>query len=295
MLVIRSEKIRRMLRIALPFAVMPALVLLLPLGIQSQYYALVSFIMVLLALLLFLAGFERRDLGTRRMILVSVMTALSVLGRLLPLIKPITALTVLSAMYLGPEAGFLVGALSAVLSNFVMGQGPWTPFQMLAWGLIGLFAGILAKPLQRSPLLLYIYGMLSGVAYSMLLDIWTTVWTYKEFTLAEYAAAVIAGRPQFHISLVMDVSPYCDCHAENDIPVVPDIGMFASFDPVALDQACADAVLNAPICAGSVLEERHKDGCDHFSALFPESDWSVQLEHAVQIGLGSREYELVEI
>ncbi len=195
MFVIRSENIRRMLRIALPFAVMPALVLLLPLGIQSQYYALVSFIMVLLALLLFLAGFERRDLGTRRMILVSVMTALSVLGRLLPLIKPITALTVLSAMYLGPEAGFLVGALSAVLSNFVMGQGPWTPFQMLAWGLIGLFAGILAKPLQRSPLLLYIYGMLSGVAYSMLLDIWTTVWTYKEFTLAEYAAAISTAVP----------------------------------------------------------------------------------------------------
>ena len=186
MLVIRSEKIRRLLRIALPFAIMPAIVLLLPLGIQSQYYALVSFIMVLLALLLFLAGFERRDLGTRRMILVSVMTALSVLGR---------PLTVLSAMYLGPEAGFLVGALSAVLSNFVMGQGPWTPFQMLAWGLIGMFAGILAKPLQRSPLLLYAYGMLSGVAYSMLLDIWTTVWTYKAFTLHEYAAAISTAVP----------------------------------------------------------------------------------------------------
>lgn len=125
--------------------------------------------------------------------------------------------------------------------------------------------------------------------------IWNQAAGMVDRKMAEYAAAVIAGRPQFHISLVMDVSPYCDCHAENDIPVVPDIGMFASFDPVALDQACADAVLNAPICAGSVLEERHKDGCDHFSALFPESDWSVQLEHAVQIGLGSREYELVEI
>ena len=195
MLVIRSERVRRILRILLPFAIMPAIVLLLPLGIQSQYYALVSFILVLLALLLFLAGFERRELGMRRMILVSAMTALSVLGRLLPLIKPITALTVLTAMYLGPESGFLVGALSAVLSNFVMGQGPWTPFQMLAWGLIGLFAGILAKPLRRLPVLLYIYGMLSGVAYSMLLDIWTTVWTYREFTLHEYRAAILSAVP----------------------------------------------------------------------------------------------------
>ena len=66
---------------------------------------------------------------------------------------------------------------------------------MLAWGLIGLFAGIFAKPLKKSPLLLYIYGMLSGVAYSMLLDIWTTVWTYKEFTLREYAAAISTAVP----------------------------------------------------------------------------------------------------
>lgn len=192
---IRSAGVRKILRTALPFAVMPALVLLLPLGLQSQYYAWVSFIMTVLALILFIAGFERRELGTRRMIIVSVMTALSVLGRLLPLIKPITALTVLSALYLGPEAGFLVGALSAVLSNFVMGQGPWTPFQMLAWGLIGLFAGILAKPLKRSRLLLYAYGLLSGVGYSMLMDIWTTVWTYKEFTLREYAAAITTAVP----------------------------------------------------------------------------------------------------
>lgn len=195
MLVIRSERIRKLLRIALPFAIMPSIVLLLPLGIQSQYYALVSFWMVGLALLLFLTGFERREIGTRRMILVSVMTALSVIGRLLPVFKPITALTVLSAMYLGAEAGFLVGALSAVLSNAIMGQGPWTPFQMLAWGLIGFFAGILEKPLRRLPLLLYVYGILSGVAYSMLLDVWTTIWTYKEFTWGAYAAALTTALP----------------------------------------------------------------------------------------------------
>ncbi len=192
---IKSAGLRNILRIALPFAVMPAIVFLLPLGWQAQYYALVSFVMVLLALLLFLAGFERRDLGTRRMILVSVMTALSVAGRMLPVIKPVTALTVLSALYLGPEAGFLVGAFSAVLSNFVMGQGPWTPFQMLAWGLIGFFAGVFAKPLKRSRLLLYGYGLLAGAAYSMLMDIWTTVWTYQTFTWDAYCAALYTAFP----------------------------------------------------------------------------------------------------
>lgn len=192
---IKSAGLRQFLRVALPFCIMPAIILLTALGWRSEHYALVSFLMVGLALLLFLSGFEKRELGTRRMILVSVMTALSVIGRLLPLIKPITALTVLSALYLGREAGFLVGALSAVLSNFVMGQGPWTPFQMFAWGIIGYTAGIFAKPLIRSRVLLYGYGLLSGVAYSMLLDIWTTVWTYEHFSLPEYAAALYTALP----------------------------------------------------------------------------------------------------
>ena len=60
--------------------------------------------------------------------------------------------------------------------------------------------------------------------------------------IAEYTKAVIAGRPNFHINLVMDVSPFCDCHGENDVIIVPDVGMFASYDPVALDMTCADAV-----------------------------------------------------
>ena len=62
-----------------------------------------------------------------------------------------------------------------------------------------------------------------------------------DMKIAEYSKAVVDGRPNFHINLVIDVSPYCDCHGENDVPILPDIGMFASFDPVALDQACVDA------------------------------------------------------
>lgn len=73
--------------------------------------------------------------------------------------------------------------------------------------------------------------------------------------IAEYAKAVVDGRPSFHINLVMDVSPNCDCHSENDAPIIPDVGMFASFDPVALDQACADACNNMPVLAGSQLAD----------------------------------------
>jgi uncharacterized Fe-S center protein len=118
--------------------------------------------------------------------------------------------------------------------------------------------------------------------------------------IAEYTKAVVDGRPCFHISLVMDVSPNCDCHAENDLPIVPDVGMFASFDPVALDVACADAVNAQPIIQGSVLTDPdhhgHQHECrDHFHFSHPNTDWKVCVEHAEKLGLGSQEYELIEI
>ncbi|MBQ3574955.1 MAG: DUF362 domain-containing protein, partial [Clostridia bacterium] len=118
--------------------------------------------------------------------------------------------------------------------------------------------------------------------------------------MAEYAKAVVDGRPCFHISLVMDISPNCDCHSENDAPILPDIGMFASFDPVALDQACADACLKAAPLPNSQLSDnmsnfRFIDYRDHFVNNKPESEWRSCLEHAEKINLGSREYELIQM
>ena len=118
--------------------------------------------------------------------------------------------------------------------------------------------------------------------------------------MAEYAKAVVDGRPQFHISLVIDVSPYCDCHGENDVPILPDVGMFASADPVALDQACADACLRQQPIPGSHLDEqlRREGFCDHhdpFINSMPDTDWRVCLAHCEKIGVGSRTYELIEV
>lgn len=118
--------------------------------------------------------------------------------------------------------------------------------------------------------------------------------------MAEYTKAVIDGRPGFHISLVMDISPNCDCHPENDAPILPDIGMFCSFDPLALDQACVDACLRQQPLPGSQLyDNMHKEGfCDHhdhFENSTPESEYKTCLAHAEKIGIGSREYELIEM
>ena len=156
MIVIRSKRIRNVLRIALPFIAMPALVLGGAMVFSERQHLIVSLGMACMALLFFLTGFEKRKTGGRRMVIVSVMTALCIVGRFIPLFKPITALTVITAMYLGGEAGFLTGALAAVLSNFYFGQGPWTAFQMLAWGFIGLIAGWMANPLKKHRWLLLV-------------------------------------------------------------------------------------------------------------------------------------------
>lgn len=143
------------------------------------------------------------------MILIAVMTALSVAGRLLfaalPGFKPVTAMVVLTAMYFGGEAGFLTGALTALLSNFYFGQGPWTPFQMFTWGLLGFFAGLLRNRLKSSAIFLAVYGAFAGVAFSLIMDVWSALWVDGTFQLARYAAAVATSLGYMAIYAVSNV------------------------------------------------------------------------------------------
>lgn len=113
--------------------------------------------------------------------------------------------------------------------------------------------------------------------------------------IAEYTYAICHDRPCFHISLVIEVSPDCDCHSENDLAIVPDVGFFASFDPVALDMACADAVNKMPANAHSKLGQVHRHELDNLTANHPKTNWRVTLEHAQKIGLGTTAYELIEV
>lgn len=119
------------------------------------------------------------------------------------------------------------------------------------------------------------------------------------YKIAEYAKAVCMDRPCFHISLVCDVSPNCDCHSENDIPIIPNVGMFASFDPVALDMACVDACNQQPMIENSILAENknktHDEAHDHFHITHPDTNWRSSVEHAEKIGMGKRQYNLIEI
>lgn len=113
--------------------------------------------------------------------------------------------------------------------------------------------------------------------------------------IAEYSKAVIDKRPHFHISLTIDITPTCDCHADNPLPIVPNVGIFASADPVAIDVACADMVNKQKPIPGSVLAESKVEGGDHFYKTAPVTNWRSCVEHAQKIGIGSMDYELIKV
>lgn len=112
--------------------------------------------------------------------------------------------------------------------------------------------------------------------------------------IAEYAYAVVHGKPALHVSVMMDVSPNCDCWPFNDAPIVPNIGMAASKDPVALDMACAALVNAAPAIKGSVLDAAKGSG-DRFRSIYPRTNWMAGMDHAERIGLGRKDHELVRV
>ncbi len=205
MMYVANARARRTLSILTPAVLIPTVVIAGAFIPGKTSYLWVSLAVAVLSLLLFIAGFEKKEIGTRRSVLVSVMIALCIVGRLIPFFKPVTALVVLCAIYLGAQAGFYAGALAALLSNFIFGQGPWTPFQMLAWGLIGLFAGLLSRPLQKSRVLLLLYGALAGVAYSAVMDVWSMLWMTGSPDPSAYLAALITALPHTALYVVSNL------------------------------------------------------------------------------------------
>ena len=115
--------------------------------------------------------------------------------------------------------------------------------------------------------------------------------------IAEYSKGALIGKSHFHINFIVDVSPDCDCWGFNDVAIIPNIGIAASFDPVALDHACANLVNQAPANDGSRLTAKgpHKPDCDKFKSIHPHTNWKSCLEHAEKIGLGTMNYELIKV
>jgi len=178
---------------------------LIPLAVAAGFLpferaeALAMLAVAVLALVPPLWRFEKKDHTAAEVMILASLVAFSSLARIaffaLPGVKPVTAVVVLAGVYLGCEAGFAVGALSALASGMAFGLGSWTPFQMLAWGVIGLLAGVLARFLKERRVPLLLFGALSGVLYSLLMDVWTVFSAEGGFVLSRFAATVLTALP----------------------------------------------------------------------------------------------------
>ncbi len=192
-------KRKNLVSFAIFLILIPAIAILGAVFFKERLYSFIAAAVAILSCIPMFIAFERKESSSKELTVLAVLTAISVAGRFIfawiPSFKPITALTVIAAIWLGKEAGFLVGSLSALISNFYFGQGPWTPFQMFAWGFIGLLAGIFSKGLQKSKVLLCIYGILSGILYSLTMDIWTTLWADGGFNIARYLTSAVTALP----------------------------------------------------------------------------------------------------
>lgn len=201
--------VKKVIKYLCVFLVAPLIVLCGVFFLGDRKYAFVSLALSVVACIPFFVSFEKGKNDARRIVIIAVMTALSVAGRFvfapIPFFKPVTAIVIITAIYLGAEAGFITGAFSAVVSNFYFGQGPWTPFQMFAWGLIGFLAGLLAKRLLESKVLLIIFGALSGVVFSFIMDVWTTLWADGTFNIARFIASITTAAPFTVVYMVSNV------------------------------------------------------------------------------------------
>lgn len=169
--------------------------------INGGQYQLVILILVISACLPLVKKYEQKTLNTKELALLAVLVSIAVLGRFLffmvPAVTPMTSIIIIVGICLGAESGFLVGILSAVTSNILFGQGPWTPFQMFSWGIIGLVAGFpfVQKKLKHQPFLLAVYGIVAGLFFSFFMDLWTVFSLDHTFSWPRYATLLISAIP----------------------------------------------------------------------------------------------------
>lgn len=190
---------KRYLSYALILLIIPLVVIGGMLLFDETQIAWVSICVAVLSCVPFFIRFERNGHDSKRIVLIAATVALSVVGRAafapIPGFKPVTAFVVLCAIYFGAESGFMTGALAALVSNFIFGQGPWTPFQMLAWGIVGFIAGLMPNVLRKNRIALALYGILSGALFSLLMDLWSVLWSDGGFNLSRYIALTVTALP----------------------------------------------------------------------------------------------------
>lgn len=193
------EKRKKSLKIAIISLIIIPIILFMAVKNGNKNYWLISVILVILAMAPFFSIFESRKPRAREIVPIAVMSAIAAIGRfafaMLPQFKPVAAIVIITGISFGAEAGFLTGAISALVSNFFFGQGPWTPWQMFGFGIIGFLAGVLYKhKVIENKLTICLFGAISGYLYGIILNLWTVFAAGNAITpqsvIAIYAASI---------------------------------------------------------------------------------------------------------
>lgn len=176
---------------------------------HDEKYNLIIMIATALSCVPFYLKYEHRKPKTREVVVLATMIALTVISRtifmLTPSFKPVTAIVIICGIVFGRASGFMCGSLGAMLSDFVFGIGPWTPFQMIAWGMIGYLSGIFSQGLIANKYLLYGYSGLCGILFSLVMDLWSVLAFETSFNLMRYLAIVLTSLPTTLIYIASNI------------------------------------------------------------------------------------------
>lgn len=206
----KKQLCKRIVGVCIFFIIIPLVIWFGIWLFNDRKYNVISMAIALLSCIPFFIRFEKGKSGAREVVVIAVMTAFSVVGRLIfspiPGFKPVTAITIIAGIALGAESGFMVGSLTAIVSNIFFGQGPWTPFQMFVWGVLGFISGLIFYKKQTSNrFILAVIGLIGGIVYSMLMDIWTTVSMEGTFNVSRYLFYISSSFPFMAIYAVSNV------------------------------------------------------------------------------------------
>ncbi|MEG0254775.1 MAG: ECF transporter S component [Vagococcus sp.] len=167
---------------------------------RNNRYNLLSLYVVIISFVPFFHSFEKKEMATRELVLIAVMTATAVVSKIIffftPSVNPLVSIVIISGIQFGPLFGFMVGALSPFVANMMFTQGPWTPFQMLTTGLIGVIAGSKwVKKSENNRFVISSLAVFSGILYSLLMDIWTVLSIDGIFTWTRYLTVLVPAIP----------------------------------------------------------------------------------------------------
>lgn len=176
-------------------ALLVAFLLFVMVLLDGDYYMLLSFLILFVIMFPFFARFERKELDSRGIVLIAILAAIAAVSRVpfavLPSVQPTSFVIIMAGIVFGAETGFLVGAIAALVSNLFLGQGPWTPWQMFSWGMMGLSAGLLKDWLwPRRKLLLLPFGFIWGFLFGWIMNLWYIVGFGENITVGMMLASM---------------------------------------------------------------------------------------------------------